>query len=157
MTTWVNLIHVSLRKIWDKRWKEEMKEVQYRKLISRINRRYLNIHVERSKTHNALIIQLKTNKIEFNKFLHERRVFNVLIAHCSCDEEHIIIKHVLLSCPNWRKKRKKMLQKAKITNIKRLFSERKAVTIAMRMILTIDLLNQFQAAKLFEKKKAFRS
>ena len=51
-----------------------MKEIQYRKLTSKINRYYLNIHVERSKTYNAFIIQLKINKIEFNKFLHERRV-----------------------------------------------------------------------------------
>ena len=77
-----------------------MKEVQYRKLISKVNRRHLNIHVERLKTHNALIIQLKTNKIKFNKFLHERRVFSVLIAHYLYDEKHMIIKHMLLFCSN---------------------------------------------------------
>ena len=157
MITRVNFICVSSQKIWNKRWKEKMKEVQYRKLISRVNRRHLNIHVGRPKAHNAFIIQLKTSKIEFNKFLHERRVFSVLIAHCLCDDEHMIVKHVLLFCPNWREKRKKMLQRAKITNIKRLFSERKAITIVVCIILTIDLLNQFQTTKLFEKKKVFRS
>ena len=106
MTTRMNFIRVLLRKIWNKRWKEKTKEVQYRKLILKVNRRHLNIHVERSKTHNAFIIQLKTNKIEFNKFLYERRVFNVLIAHYLCDEKHIIVKHVLLFCSNWRKKKK---------------------------------------------------
>ena len=133
-----------------------MKEIQYRKLISKINRRHLNIHVERSKTYNAFIIQLKTNKIEFNKFLHERRVFSVLTAHCLCDEKHIIVKHVLLFCLNWRKKRMKMLQRTKIINIKRLFNERKAITIAVCIILIIDLLNQFQTIKLSEEKKASR-
>ena len=130
-----------------------MKEIQYRKLTSKINRRHLNINVERSKTHNALIIQLKINKNEFNKFLHERRIFSVLTAHCLCDEKHIIIKHVLLFCSNWKKKKKKMLQRTKIMNIKRLFNERKTIMIVMCMILTIDLLNQFQITKLFEKKK----
>ena len=109
ITTRVNLIRISSQKIWNKRWKKETKKAQYRKLISKINYRHLNIHVERSKTHNALIIQLKINKIEFNKFLHKRRVFNILTAHCLCDEKHMIIKHVLLFCSNWRKKRKKML------------------------------------------------
>ena len=80
--------------------KKKIKEVQYCKLISKVNRYYLNIHAERSKTHNALIIQLRTNKIEFNKFLHEKRVFNIVIAHCLCDEKHIIVKHVLLFCSN---------------------------------------------------------
>ena len=157
VTTRMSLIRASSRKIWDKRWKKETKETQYRKLISKVNRRHLNIHAGRSKAHNALIIQLKTNKIEFNKFLHERRVFSVLIAHCLCDDEHMIVKHVLLFCPNWKEKRKEMLQRAKITNIKRLFSERKAVTAVVRMILTIDLLNQFQITKLFEEKKVSRS
>ena len=109
MTTRMNFIRVLSRKIWNKKWKEKTKEAQYRKLISKVNRRHLNIHVERSKTHNAFIIQLKINKIEFNKFLHERRVFNILITHCLCDDEHMIVKHVLLFCPNWRKKRKKIL------------------------------------------------
>ena len=109
MTTQMNFIRVLSRKIWNKRWKKKTKEAQYRKLISKINRRHLNIYVERLKTYNELIIQLKTSKIEFNKFLHEKRVFNVLITYCLCDERHMIVKHVLLFCPNWRKKRKKML------------------------------------------------
>ena len=157
VTARVSLIRASLRKIWDKRWKEETKEVQYRKLTSKVNRRHLNIHAERPKAHSALIIQLRTDKIEFNKFLHERRVFSVLTAHYLCDEGHITVKHVLLFCPNWRKKRKKMLQRAKITDIKRLFNERKAITTVVRMILTIDLLNQFQTTKLSEEKKVSRS
>ena len=100
ITTRINFIRASSRKIWNKKWKKETKKTQYRKLISRINRCHLNIHVKRPKTHNGLIIQLKTNKIEFNKFLHERRVFSVLTAHCLYDEKHMIIKHVLLFCPN---------------------------------------------------------
>ena len=59
-----------------------MKEIQYRELISKINYCHLKKYNERFKTHNALIIQLKINKIEFNKFLYERSVFNMMIAHC---------------------------------------------------------------------------
>ena len=75
-----------------------MKEVQYRELISKMNYRHLKRHSERLKTHNALIIQLKINKIEFNKFLHERRILDVMIAHCQYDENYMTIKHVLFSC-----------------------------------------------------------
>ena len=133
-----------------------MKKIQYRKLISKVNHRHLNIYIRRSKTYNALIIQLKINKIEFNKFLHKRRIFNVLTAYYLCDKKHIIVKHVLLFCSNWRKKRKKILQKAKIINIKRLFSERKTITIVVCMILTIGLLKQFQTTKLSKEKKISR-
>ena len=41
----------------------------------------------------------------------------------------------------------------KITNIKRLFNERKTITIAMYMILTTNLLNQFQTTKSSKEKK----
>ena len=77
-----------------------MKKVQYRKLISKVNYRHLNIYIERSQTYNAFIIQLKTNKIEFNKFLHKRCIFNVLIAHCLYDEKYMFIKYVLLLYSN---------------------------------------------------------
>ena len=47
-----------------------------------MNHHHLKRHNERFKTHNALLIQLKINKIEFNKFLHEKQIFDVIIAHC---------------------------------------------------------------------------
>ena len=40
-------------------------------------------------------------------------------------------------------------------NIRRLFSKRKAITIAMHIILTINLLSQFQATKSSKEKKTF--
>ena len=49
-----------------------MKELQYRKLILKINYRYSKIYVKQFKVHSAFIIQLKTSKIKFNQFLHER-------------------------------------------------------------------------------------
>ena len=157
MTARVNLIRDLSRKIWNRKWQEKTKEIQYRELILKVNHRHLKRHSERLKTHNALIIQLKTDKIEFNKFLHERRVLGVMTAHCQCDESYMTIKHVLLSCSKWRKERREMLQKTKIMNMKRLFSERKAVTTAMRIILITDLLNQFQATEPPKEEKTSHS
>ena len=54
---------------------------------------------------------MKTNKIEFNKFLHKQRVFSVLTTHCLYDEDHMIVKHVLFFCLNWRKKKKENVTK----------------------------------------------
>ena len=157
MTTRVSFIRDLSRKTWDKKWREETKGVQYRELISKMNHRHLKRHSGRLKTHNALIIQLRTNKIEFNKFLHERRILDVMIAHCQCDENYMTIKHVLFSCSKWRKKKKEMLQKTKITKMKRLLNERKAIKVAMFMILTKELLNQFQATESSKEKETFYS
>ena len=55
------------------------------------------------------------SKIEFNKFLHEKRVFDVLIAHCLCDEKHMIVKHMLLFCSKKKeeKEEKEIVTKSK--------------------------------------------
>ena len=100
VTTRMNFIHDLSRKIWDRRWREKTKEIQYCELISKMNHRHLKRHNERFKTHNAFIIQLKINKIEFNKFLHERYVFSILTAHYVYDKKHMIIKHMLFFCLN---------------------------------------------------------
>ena len=50
-----------------------------------------------------------------------------------------------------------MLQKTKIMNIKCLLNKRKTITIAIYIILTINLLSQFQATKLSKEKKTFYS
>ena len=41
--------------------------------------------------------------------------------------------------------------------MKQLFNECKTITIVVRIILTIDLLNQFQTTKVLKKKKTSRS
>ena len=154
--TRMNFIRVMLRKKWNKKWRERTKKFQYRELISKVNHRYLKIHAEQFKAHNAFMIQLKMNKIRFNQFLHERRILNILTAHCSCDDDIITIKHVLFSCSNWRKEKRKMLNRVKITNVKRIFSESKTITIVMCIILTTDLLNQFQTTKSSKEKNVSR-
>ena len=120
-----------------------------------MNYRYLNIYANRFKVDSALIIQLKIKKIKFNQFLHKQRIFNVLIAHCSCDNNHIKMKHTLLFYLNRKEKRRKMLQNVKITNIKRMLNKRKIMTIIICIILITDLLSQFQTTKLSIKEIVF--
>ena len=79
-----------------------MKKTQYRKLISKVNHCHLNVYIKRLKAYNALIIQLKINKIKFNKFLYEKYFFNVLTAQylSNLNEKHIIVKYILFFCLN---------------------------------------------------------
>ena len=73
-----------------------MKKSQYRNVVSRMNHYYRSIYAKRFKAYSALMIQLKIKKIKFNQFLHERRIFDVLIAHCSYNNNHMTIKHTFL-------------------------------------------------------------
>ena len=92
---------------WKKIWRENTNEIHYRKLTSEIIHRHARLHNNRSKTHNALLTQLRTRKIDFNQFLCERRVSEITTRTCSCDLRRMTVKHILLICSNWRKKRKK--------------------------------------------------
>ena len=53
------------------------------------------------------------------------------------------VKHVLLACSKWRNESMEMKEKAKTTNLKKLFSIYAGATAAIRIVLTIDLLSQF--------------
>ena len=100
-----------------KKWKEKTKKIQYRKLTSKINHRHLNIYVERSKTHNALIIQLKTNKIKFNKFCTKNAYSTFWLCIVRITKNTWLLNMYCFSV-RIKKKRRKMLQRKKIINIK---------------------------------------
>ena len=51
---------------------KKTKKSQYCNVVLRMNHYYRNIYARQFKAHNTLIIQLKTEKIKFNQFLHER-------------------------------------------------------------------------------------
>ena len=67
-----------------------------------------------------------------------------MIVYYLCNNNIITIKDILLFCLNRRKERKEILKKIKIINIKRMFNERKTITIIIYIILIINLLSWFQ-------------
>ncbi len=107
--------------------------------------RHLWLHKNHAKSHSALLTQLCIRKIDFNQFLHERRVFNVTMMTCECDRDWMSIKHVLLTCLRWKVERKAMQWEENITNLRKLLEIMSAVTTIIWMILSMSILNQFQA------------
>ena len=60
------------------------------------------LHAGRAKAHSALLTQLRTGKIGFNEFLHERRVPGFDTKRCTCGHAAAMsVRHVLISCPRW--------------------------------------------------------
>ena len=92
-----NLLFTSYNQTFD-RWKNGKNESYYRNLALRVTHKHLRLHIGRPKTHSALLVQLRTENIEFNQFLCERRVLEVTTATCQCDIDRMIMKHVLLVC-----------------------------------------------------------
>lgn len=114
----------------------------------------MQLHKGRAKPHSALLTQLRTGKIGFNQFLHERPVPGVATAACECGLGRMSVKHVLLICPRWKEERKIMQQKKNTTDMRKLLGTASAATAALRMILSTDLLSQLQTTEIPEEKKA---
>lgn len=72
--------------------------MKYRKLAPDVTHRYMQLHSGHLKPHSALLVQLRTGKIDFNQFLCERRVLGVTTATCECVQGRMTVKHVLLTC-----------------------------------------------------------
>jgi len=56
----------------------------------------VQLYFDYFKLYSALLVQLRTNRIEFNQFLCEQQIFEIIIETCNCGQKHIIIKYILL-------------------------------------------------------------
>ncbi len=105
---------------------------------------HLQLHKNHAKSYNALLMQLHMRKIDFNQFLYERWVFNVVMMTCKCDKDQMLIKHVLLTCLRWKVEWKAMQWEKNIMNLRKLLEIMNAATMIIQMILSMSILNQFQ-------------
>ena len=83
-------------------------------------------------------------KIDFNQFLHERRVLDVTMMTCKCNRDQMLIKHILLTCSKWKIEQKMMHCEENITNLRKLLEIMSVTTAIIQMILSTSILNQFQ-------------
>jgi hypothetical protein len=103
---------------------------------------------------SSLVIQLRTGKIGFRAFLHQRKVPGVEDPTCKdCDAgEDMTVDHVLLRCNKWRDLRRECLQSAGYTRdqalLPDLLNTRKGCLAAARMVWKTGLLEQFKACDL---------
>jgi len=80
-------------------------------------------------------------------------MFDVVMTTCECDQNRMLIKHVLLICSKWKKERRAMQQRKNITNLRKLLGIASVAIATIRIILSIDILCQFQVTKFLKKKK----
>ncbi len=101
---------------------------------------HLQLHKNYMKSYSMLLTQLYTRKIDFNQFLHERWVFDVVTIMCKCDKDQILIKHILLTCFKWKIEWKTMQCKKNIMNLRKLLE----IMSATRSVVEFKLLNSTQ-------------
>ncbi len=92
IATQLMLIQKQIRQTWKIVWREKFNAAHFQYLTSEVTHQHLYLHRDRAKSHSALLTQLQIKKIDFNKFLHKRRVFNVTTTMCKCNDDQMLIK-----------------------------------------------------------------
>ncbi len=143
--TRLTLIQKHIRQTWRIVWKKRFNAAHFQYLTSKMTHWHLWLHKNHAKSHSALLMQLCTEKIDFNQFLHERRVLDIATTTCECNRDQMSIKHILLTYFRWKVKWKAMQWEENITNLRKLLEIINAAMMIIWMIFSMSILNQFQA------------
>ena len=132
---------------WKERWEKGKKGAHSRMLQPQLQRQVLALHKGLRRPQSSLIIQLRTGKIGFRAFLHQRRVPGRNDPNCVGGEE-MTVTHVLLKCAEWKELRDEALEGQKRSSLRELLGTRKGCLAAARLIQKTELLAQFQKVDL---------
>ena len=94
------LLRIKIKKKWESRWSNDTNKKHLRRLISKITSKHILLYKDIYKSYNVLLTQFRIEKINFNLFLKERDVLEVISETCSCDQDVMTMRHVLLACSN---------------------------------------------------------
>ena len=142
----------STKKVWDKNWREETKKRSLYKIIKTSNNSILKIHRELEKWMSSILIQMRTQKIDLNHFLHHRKVSKYDIFECSCERDFHTIMHVLIECSlyyklrrkTWKKKEKKPEKRIVLNTFQKILTESHFAKKAVNFMKNADLIEQFK-------------
>jgi ribonuclease HI len=95
-----NQLQKQAQERWTSRWEQGVKGEHLRQLTPTQSKAVRKLHAGRTKAESALLTQLRTGKIGFNAFLHERKVPGYESPRCARGPSRMT---VLLSCGLWKK------------------------------------------------------
>ena len=99
------------------------------------------------KHESVLLIQLRTNKIDFNVFLYEMKIPDILSTNCDYSRsENMTVEHVLLNYPKWSIEREELIHPLRTNDIKKILTSKKRTKVVIRMVQRTKILDQFRKA-----------
>jgi len=128
---------------WTERWTKGTQGSHTRTLSPEPSQAIRKLHAGLQKAESAILTQLRTGKIGFNKFLFDRSVPTVLSPQCACEQGMMTVRHVLLSCTLWTEKRQQELRPLRTTDLRQILGTPAGSRPAIRFILQTGLLAQF--------------
>ena len=105
----------------------------------------MKVHMRLKKHESTLLTQFRTNKINFNVFLYEIKIPDILNTNCDCSRsKNMTVEHVLLNCPKWSTERGELIHPLRTNDIKEILTSKKRTKTVIRMVQRTKILDQFR-------------
>lgn len=106
-----------------------------------------NIHQNLSRAQSSIAIQMRSEHIGLNSYLHRRKVPGVANPKCQCGYPSQNVKHMVLACHQWAEVRGEILRQAKDRSYEAMMKSPDDVARITQWILNKGWFEQFRLAR----------
>ena len=93
-------------KEWTKDWTEERRGSALKRIQPAPSRSIQLLHKNVKRAKSSLITQIRTGKIGLKAFLHSRGVSGIMDEYCECGSQKETVRHILIECKLFHKRRR---------------------------------------------------
>lgn len=108
------------------------------------------IHQNLSRAQSSVAIQIRSEYIGLNSYLHRRKVSGVYNPKCQCGYPSLNVKHMVIACPKWVRGRGEIPRKSKDRPYEAMIQSREDVARITQRILDEGYLEQFRVVSQVE-------
>jgi hypothetical protein len=127
-------------------WIETWRIIIIERIIHRIIKKFIKNVLKKFKrmtrSKNAIIVQVRTNKIELRNYLH--KIKTAEFSRCSCEARKQTMHHTLLKCSKFDDLRKKMWANKRETNLLTFLDIFELISKVFKYLLATSELLQFR-------------
>jgi hypothetical protein len=134
---------------WKEKWAREKRGRTIYSLRQYPDQKSLDLYIDRSKVISSIIIQLRSQKIGLQGFLHHQKVPGIENPLCPfCQHEDESVKHFLLKCTQWNTQRALYLGPYSDKRLDIVLGTKEGTIRAARFLIATKRLEQFKAIDL---------
>ena len=130
------------QKEWNYEWNIYITKAVTKNLIKKLHKRILIKYENLRRVEVSILIQLRTEKIAFQSYLHDIKAFDFKRCQCGGVENRM---HVLLQCLKWTSLKNKYFRIER--NLRKLLNNNAFIKKIIMFILDTKLLSQFRFIK----------
>ena len=104
----------------------------------------ISIHKNLNRAQSSIPIQMRSEHIGFNSYLHRRNVTGANSPRCQCRYPSQNVKHMIMACFNWVKGRGEILRKSEPRSLEAMMNNPKYIARMTRWIQQEGRLEQFR-------------